>query len=172
MNQDRTIVFDTELIFKLTELIEDGWKKLKLFVLSKSKEKNVDSNLDFFNYLKKSFKEISFKLKELKLCEELRYFLSISNFVEYIVYQNSLDNTFGHCQFALDVLKFFLELFKTNLDFYAHPNKYPDDEFDLIQNEIKAKHHEYRREFYWSINEPAVGYDEEKMYAYAKSLRG
>lgn len=173
MNQNITVV-DESIISKIREMIEAGWIKLKSFVNSKIDEnqKNKSNhNLEFYHDLRKNFNNIASKLEELELYDELRYFLSISHFIKYIIYRNSLDSSFGHCQFAIDVLKFFIELFKFNLDFYTNSIEISDEEFKHIQREIKQTHWEYRREFYWNIYEPDDDYVEEKFYYYAKSLK-
>ena len=174
MNKDITIGFNEEVISNIRQLLEEGWKKLKSFVKSKAKNKieisNNNSNLEFYNELKIRFKYIALKLKELKLFEELRYFLSISHFIKYIVYQNSLDSSFGYCDFAIELLEFYLNLFKTNLEFYASPQN--SDEFAEIQNDFKRKHFDYKREFYWNIYQADEDFDEDRMSDVAKSLRG
>ena len=177
MNSNIAIEYDENIISKLKEMIEYGWEKLKHFVKSISNgnsivEDKTNLNLSFFYDLKQDFNEISLKLKELGLCEELRYFLSISHFIKYIVYKNSLDTSFGYCNFALDLLKFFSDLFKKSLEFYINPNKCSIDEFQMFKEEIKKKHWGYRREFYWDIYDNDDDFDEEKMYEFAKSLRG
>lgn len=171
-NQSITIVYDEDIISKIKEMIEEGRQKLKSFVKSKTNQTyyKEEQNLDFYFELKERFKNISLKLEELRLCEELRYFLSISHLINYIVYKNSLDASFGHCCFAVDLLQFFIRIFKTNMQFYNDPNE--NDNFQKVQEEFEKIHFEYVREFYWNIYQPDGEYDEFKMYEFAKSLKG
>ncbi len=172
MNKNITIEYDEEMLLKLKEMIEEGWMKLKSFVKINTNQKAVSKqkpNLDFYHDLKEKFKNISIKLKELKLCEELRYFLSVSHLINYIVYENSLNSSFGHCCFAIELLKFFIRLFKTNLQFYN--KSYENYDFQKTQREFEKIHFNYIREFYWNIYQPDTDFDENNMYEYAKSLR-
>lgn len=169
MNPNITIDYNEDMLFKLKEMIKEGWEKLKTFVNSQPLQFKEESTLDFYYDLREKFKNISLKLKELKFCEELRYFLSISHLINYIVYKNSLDATFGHCCFAVDLLKFFIKIFKTNLQFYNNIPK--DEDFQKIQEKFEKIHFEYIREFYWEIYEPNDDYKKNRMYEMAKTLR-
>lgn len=111
---------------------------------------------------------ISLKLKELRLCKELGYFLSISDLIKYIVYKNSVDSSFGYCCFDVELLEFFQNIFKTNLEFYDNPN---DVRFQKAQEEFNRKQFEYIRQFYWDIYVSDDDFDKEDMYEIAKSLR-
>ena len=171
MNPSITIGHDETTISNIKEMIEEGWEKLKSFIKSRADQTLLlkEANLDFYHELKERFKNITLKLKELKLCEELRYFLSVSHLINYIVYKNSLDSSFGHCDFAADLLKFFKKIFETNIQFYNET--YENDYFKKVQEEFEKIHFEYIREFYWNIYQQDDEFDEEKMYKIAKSLR-
>jgi len=136
------IVYEPEILNKIKEMIKEGFDKLNSFVKAKINEKNIKApNFEFYNELNLKFDEISFKLKELKLCDEFNYFLSISDYILYIVHQNSIDSTFGHCNFALELLEFFTELFKTNIEFYNSYGKVSTNEFKTMQKNFKRKTH-------------------------------
>ena len=151
-----TISYDKEIISKLKEMLEENWQKLKSFV----KDKNQEVNLDFYNDLKGEFKNIALKFKELKLLGELRYLLSISHMINYIVWKNSIDSSFGYCGFAVELLEFYLDMFQTNLD--SH-------EFD-IKSEYKRKYCEYARKFYCEIYNEDDDFVTEEMHEFSKNI--
>lgn len=126
--------YSEEIISKIKEMIKNGLDKLKSFV--KYRKPN---NLKFYNDLKENFKKISAKLQELKLCEELKYFISISPQIEYIVYQNCLNPSFGHCSFAIELMDFYNTLIETNFSFYLNENNMSPEEFKNFQKEMKIK---------------------------------
>lgn len=173
LTKDDPIVYDPEILNKIKKMIQEGFEKLKSFV-KKAHEKNVTkkTNFNFYMEIEQKFDEITYKLKELKLCEEFNYFISISDYILYIIHENSIDSTFGHCNFALELLEFFMEIFTTDIKYYNSPLTSNSDEFKTIQNKFKEKYHRYRREFYWNIYEYSDDFDEKEMYEFAKSLRG
>lgn len=162
---DQTIEYD-DMISKIKEMIEKGLNKLKSFVKSK-----INPNLNFYRELDSEFDEIASKLEELGLLEEYKYFIAIEDMILYIVQKNSINNRFGHCNFAVDLLDFFIDLFKTNLEFYNMDDSI-DKEFACHRNNYKNKYHEYRRIFYQDIYEPSGNYSEEDLYEILKSLNG
>ena len=148
------IVYNPEVLDNIKEMIKEGLDKLNSFVKTKINEKNIKTpNFEFYNELDLKFDEISFKLKELKLCDEFNYFLSISDYILYIVHQNSIDSAFGHCNFALELLDFFTELFKT------------------MQKNFKERYWDYRYIFYSDIYQSSGSFTDEEMYEIHKSLR-
>ena len=165
VNINQTIAYDENIILKIKEMIKTGLDKLKYIIESKS------LNLEFFNDLKSKFTEISLKLNELKLWNELNYFNSISPYIEYIVYQNSINSSFGHCSFAIELLKFYLDFIKNNFDFYLKTNNMSLEEFESFQEEIKRKYRLYRRKFYGEVYELSGDYTEEELYKIHESLR-
>lgn len=78
------------------------------------------------------------KLEELELWEERRYFLAVEDMVLYIVHKNSLDPHFGHCNFAVEQLNFYVELLKANLGFYTNNVPVDDEKFKIHRNPIKT----------------------------------
>lgn len=172
MNKNQAIEYDPNTILKIKEMIKEGFEKLKSFVNIKYKEiELITPNFKFYNELDQKFDEISFKLKELKLYEEYNYFLSISEYILYIVRQNSIDSTFGHCNFALELFDFFRNLFKTNINFYNSTLKINDEEFKIIQKHFKEQYWEYRSDFYCDVYKSTEEFTDEEMYKIHKSLR-
>jgi hypothetical protein len=172
INQNIPIEYDPEIISKIKEMIKEGFDKLKTFVKTKIDEKTIQTpNFKFYNELDQKFDEISYRLKELKLCDEHNYFLSISDYILYIIRQNSIDSTFGHCNFALELLEFFMELFKTNLEFYDSDIKV-SNEFKATQKRFKERYWDYRYIFYSAIYQSSGDFTEEEMYKIHKRLRG
>lgn len=169
MNNNIAIEYDENIISKIKEMIEEGWKKIINFFKLQNKGLDQNPNFDFYQELTGKLNKISIELEELNLFDELKYFLSISHMVKYIVYENSSDSSFGHCCFAVDLLKFFLYLFKTNLNYYNGQIEY--ETFQDVQKEFKRKHFEYKREFYWNIYQIDEAFNRDKMYDVAKSLR-
>lgn len=166
------IVYNPEVLDNIKEMIKEGFDKLNSFVKTKINEKNIKTpNFKFYNELDLKFDEISFKLKELKLCDEFNYFLSISDYILYIVHQNSIDSTFGHCNFALELLDFFTELFKTNTEFYNSYGKVSTNEFKTMQKKFKERYWDYRYIFYSEIYQSSGSFTDKEMYEIHKSLR-
>ena len=109
-------------------------------------------------------------MKELKLCREHYYFVSIKDHILYIVRQNSINPTFGHCNFAVELFYFFMEFFKTNLEFYNSTSK-TTDEFEKLQKSFKEIYWDYRCIFYSDIYQPSGDFTEEEMYKIHEQLR-
>ena len=171
INKNLAIEYDPDIVSKIKELIKEGFDKLKSFVKIKTDEITGISNLNFYEELNLQFHEISTKLKELKLCREHYYFVSIKDHILYIVRQNSLDSTFGHCNFAVELFDFFIEFFKTNLEFYKSTNEIPD-EFEKLQKSFKERYWDYRCIFYSDIYQPSGDFTEKEMYKIHEQLRG
>ena len=170
INPNISIVYDPEIISKIKEMIKEGFEKLKTFV--KTQENEINPNFKLYDELNQKFDEISLKLKELGLYEEYNYFLSISDYIVYIIHQNSIDSTFGHCNFTLELLDFFMELFKTTVNYYNSTLKISDKEFKTIQTDFKERYWEYRSQFYCNIYQSTGNYTDKEMYEIHESLRG
>lgn len=164
ITKNPTIEHDENIIAKIREMIEKGLDKLKFFLKSERKP-----NLDFYNELDDAFDEIISKLEYLELWEERRYFLPISRMILHIIYENSKDNNFGYCEFALELLDFFIELFEINTAFYT--SKCNKEEFDLHRNICKQRYHDYRRIYYRNIYKPSGNYSEKELYEILKGLK-
>lgn len=166
ITNSQTIDFDENIITQLKELIDNGLNKLRSFVKSRTKP-----NLDFYNELDCEFDEISSKLEYLELWQEHRYFLSIKRMILYIIRENSYDPHFGHCNFALELLKFFIEMFKTNIEFYKDDEIINTPYFNDYQEAYKKKYYDYRRIYYQNIYKSSEGYSENYAYEFLKSLK-
>ena len=159
--------YDSIIEFKLKESL----KLLKTFSKLKYNIKITRIiNLMFYNELDKNFDDISLKLKELKLCDEYNYFLSISDYILYIVHQNSTDSKFGHYNFPVELLDFFMELFKASMNFYKSSTT-NNEEFTTMQAQFEEQYWKYRSQFYCEIYQPTGDFTEEEMYEIHKSLR-
>lgn len=167
VNNNRTIEYDEKILCKIREIIENGLTKLKLFVNSKTKP-----NLNFFKELDKEFDEITSKLEELELWHERRYFLSIKRMVLYIVHENSIDKNFGHCAFTIELLNFFIDLFKTNISYYKKESGITEEEFKDLQKNYQENYYYYRQAYYQNIYENSGTYSEEELYESLKRLNG
>lgn len=162
-----TIEYDLETLTKIKKMIEEGFYKLKSFI----KSINKTSNSNIYEELDKDFDTIILKLKESKLCIEHDYFLSIKDYILYIVRKNSIEPSFEHCNFAVELLEFFKELFKTNLNYYKNSVKIPNDEFKIQQKKFKEKYWKYRYTFYSEIYQTSNEFSEEEIYKIHESLR-
>lgn len=106
------------------------------------------------------------------MCNEYNYFLSILDYILYIVRQNSIDTNFGHCNFALELLDFFMELFKTNINFYISNRKFSTSEFKTTQKKFKERYWDFRYVFYSDIYQSSGDITEKEMYKIHEQLRG
>lgn len=165
ITHNQSIVLDECAISKIRQMIEAGLLKLKSFVRSQY------VNLDFYNDIKERFNRIALKLECLELWDELNYFLSISQFIEYIIYHNSLDSSFGHCDFAIEILKFYIDYIKVNFDYYLKNSSMDLEEFELFQEEIRRKHFEYLKKFHRDISEFSGDFTQDELYKIHESLR-
>lgn len=171
MTENQTIDYDSKIIPKIKEMINEGFDKLKSLAKVESKKITKNPNFKLYEELEKKFDEISFKLKELKLCNEYIYFLLISDYILYIVHRNSIDSNFGHCDLAIELLDFFMEIFTTNVNFYNNSLKITDEEFETLKIHFKKQYWKYRSQFYCDIYQPTGDFSEEEMYEIHKSLR-
>ncbi|MBQ2832783.1 hypothetical protein [Methanobrevibacter sp.] len=172
INKDNPIVYNPEILTKIKEMIKEGFEKLKSFVNIKSNELTTKiPNFEFYNELDQKFDEITFKLKELRLCDEYNYFLSISDYILYIVHQNSIDSTFGHCDLALELFDFFIEIWNEKIRLVKNFSEENIKKHEKLKLDFKKRYHIYRREFYWNIYEYSDDFDEKEMYEFAKSLK-
>jgi len=90
--------------------------------------------------------------------------------VLYIVHENSHNPHFGFCSFALELLNFFIDMFKKNIEFYTTESGFDKAEFINHQKSYKKKYHEYRSIFYQGIYESSGKYSENELYEFLKGL--
>ena len=166
-SENITIAYDPKIISKIKEMINEGLAKLKSFVAVKKQSK-----FEIYNELDKKFDDISKKLSKYEfLNEELNYFLLISDEILYIIYQNCENNLFGHCDFALELFDFFMEIWDAKTKLYENYSESELKNYDKLKILFKKRYHAYRREFYWNIYEYSDDFDETTTYEFAKTLK-
>ena len=168
MNTDEhiSIVYDTEIISKIKKMIKEGLDKLKSFV----KVKN-ESKFQIYHEWEDKFNTIAIKLEKYELFnDELDYFLLITDEILYIVYQNCKNNSFGHCEFALELFDFFMEIWDAKIKLAKNFSEKELERHGKLKILFKEKYHTYRREFYWNIYEYSDDFDEDGTYKFAKTL--
>lgn len=156
VNKSPITPYDEDILFKTIEIMEKESNKLKSFIKSKT-----NPDLKLYDELDCEFDEIISKLEYLKLSKERRYFLSIKRMILHIVLKNSSDKDFRHCNFAVELLDFFIEMIKTNVNFYQNP---------AAVNEYERKYRDYRRFYYTNIY--IEEYSDEEIYKILKGLNG
>lgn len=103
--------------------------------------------------------------------EELNYFLSISDKILYIIYQNCKDPSFGHCDFALELFDFFIEMWNAKIKLINNFSKKEFENYEEFKNNFKIRYGSYRHEFYLEIHISNNEFSEEEMYEIHESLR-
>lgn len=166
-NKSITIEYDPDIISKLKELIKEGFDKLKSFV------KREKSDFKVYYELDEKFNEIALKLENYEfLNEELDYFLSISDKILYIIYQNCKDSSFGHYDFALELFDLFIEIWNTKIRLINNFSKKELKKYETFKNNFRSRYGDYRHEFYLKIYESENEFSQKEMYEIHKSLRG
>ena len=161
-NVNCSIAVRHEIISKIKEIIDEGCQNLKSFVNSEKYEFDIYQDLD------NKFDDIANNLRDFDYFQfEFKYFLFIKNKILYIVYRNCRDNSFGYCDFALELLDFFIEIWEAKINLNSNLS---EDQYISLQNEFKKRYHEYRREYYWNIYEYSEDFNEKEMYEFAKRL--
>ena len=165
INKNISIVYDTEILNKIKEMIQEGFDKLKNLVNSEPPKFNIYDELkDKFNDIENNLKSYDF------LNEELTYLLLISDEILYILNQNCKDSSFGHCDFALELFDFFIEIWNAKIRLIENYSEIELKKHETLKSNFKKRYHTYRREFYWNIYEYSEDFDEKEMYEFAKSL--
>ena len=166
INKNISIVYDTEILNKIKEMIQEGFDKLKNLVNSEPPKFNIYDELkDKFNDIENNLKSYDF------LNEELTYLLLISDEILYILNQNCKDSSFGHCDFALELFDFFIEIWNAKIRLIENYSEIELKKHETLKSDFKKRYHTYRREFYWNIYEYSEDFDEKEMYEFAKSLK-
>lgn len=162
-----TIDCDPEILEKIKEMINDGLDKLKTFVKSK-----INSKFKIYYELEEKLNKIADKLRNLKsFSNEFGYYRFIKGKILHIVHENCKDNSFGHCDFAIELLDFFIDVWSAKIRLNSN---FSNEELEIYEKEqigFKKRHHEYRRKFYCDIYVPSGEFSEEEMYNIHKSLR-
>ena len=166
MTKNQTIDYDSNFISKIKEMINEGFDKLNSFIKIKS------SKFKAYNELEEKFNDIANNLEKYDYFnDELTYFLLISDEILYIIYQNCENTSFGHCDFALELFNFFIEIWNEKIRLTKNYSSKELKKNNIIKLNFKNRYHEYRREFYWNIYEYSDDFDEDEMYEFAKSLK-
>lgn len=148
---------DEDMISKINETLEKELNRIESF-----------PNSNFCDELTHEFNQISSNLENMGFMEECRYFRSIEGMVLYIIRKNSHNNHFEHYDFAFQLLNFFTELFKRNLEFYNDHVSFERNDFKLHRDSCKKKYHDYRRIFYQKIYKTCGNFTEEELYEILK----
>lgn len=166
ITENISVVYDPEIILKIKEMIKEGFEKLKSFVNIKS------SKFDAYYELEEKFNNIANILRDIEsLNDEFEYFLFIKRKILHIVYQNCEDENYGHCDYALELFDFFMEIWDARIKLNR---EFIQEELELYKEQqisFKKRCHEYRREFYCNIYKSNGEFSEEEMYKIHESLR-
>lgn len=165
-NTNPKIDYDPNTTSIINEMIKEGFEKLKSFVNIKS------SKFEVYYELEEKFNNIANILKKYEsLDEELTYFLLINEEILYIIHQNCENASFGHCDFALELFDFFIEIWNAKIELINNFSNEELEKHENLKSEFKDRYHEYRRKFYWNIYKYSDDFDEKEMYEFAKSLK-
>ena len=166
MIKNQTIDYDPNIILKIKEMIKESFEKLKSIVNMKP------SKFKAYYELEEKFDEIAIKLEKYEFFnDELTYFLLISDQILYIIYQNCENASFGHCDFALEIYDFFIEIWNEKIKLTKNFSDETLKKHEMLKQNFKKRYHDYRREFYWNIYEYSDDFNEKEMYKLAKSLK-
>ena len=166
INKSIPIVYDPEILNAIKEMINEGFEKLKILIKSEPLKINI------YNELEEKFKDIANNLERYEfLNDELTYLQLISDEILYIVGENCKDSYFGHCDFALELFDFFIEIWKAKVRLIENYSETELKNHESLKSNFKKRYHEYRREFYWNIYEYSDDFNENEMYEFAKSLK-
>lgn len=167
INTNLSIDYDAIIISKIKEMIKEGLYKLKSFV-----EVKKQSKFKIYYELEEKFNEIALKLEKYEfLNNELNYFLSISDKILYIVNENCINTSFGHCDFALNLFDVFIELLESKIRLI---NNYCSLELKRHKKfiiDFENVYGEIRHDFYNEIYESTGEFSEKELYEIHKSLR-
>lgn len=128
---------------------------------------------NIYNELEEKFNDIAKNLEKYEfLNDELTYLLLISDEILYIIVdQNCKDSSFGHCDFALELFDFFIEIWNAKIRLIENYCEIELKKHEIFKSYFKKRYHTYRREFYWNIYEYSNDFKEKEMYEFAKSLK-
>lgn len=166
MNNSQTIEYDPNIISKIKEILKEGFEKLKSFV------KHEKSDFNLYYELDGKFNEIALKLEKYEfLNDQLDYFLSISDKILYIIHQNCEDSNFGHCDFALELFDFFIEIWNAKIELVNNFSEKELEKYEEFKNSFKSRYGSYRHEFYLEVYKSENEFSEDEMYEIHQSLR-
>lgn len=159
--------YNPEILEKIKEMIREGFDKLKSFVKSK-----LDSRFKKYHELEEKLNNIASKMRNLKSFDsEFAYYRFIKGKILHILYENCKNDSFGHCDFAIELFDFFIDVWNAKIRLNGNYSKGELEIYEKRQIEFKKRYHGYRRKFYCDIYEPSGEFSEEEMYEIHKSLR-
>lgn len=168
ISNNYAIDYDPDILVKIKKMIKEGFEKLKSFVKSRK-----ESKFQIYYELEEKFNDISNILRNKKIFEnEFKFHLLIKSEILYIVYRNCENPSFDHCNFALELFDFFIEIWDAKNNLFENFSELELKTYEKLQNTFKERYHKYRREFYCNIYEYSDDFNEKEMYEFAKSLRG
>lgn len=158
-----TIAYDPKIISRIKEMIIEGFDKLKSFVTVKKQ------SYEIYDEIKNKFDEISLKLEGYEFFnEELDYFLMITEKILYIIQKNCENPSFGHCNFALELFDFFIDVWDEKIRLINDSSDLT--KYEHCQNIFKRKYFEYNEKFYKEIH-VNNDFPKEKFYRIMESMR-
>lgn len=167
MTTNIAIEYDPDIVLKIKEMIEAGLNNLKSFVKSKN-----NSKFDIYQELRIELESITNRLRNIEIFKnEFIYFRFIKRKILYIINKNCENNSFGYCDFALELLKFFMEIWDAKIRLITN---FSQEELEIYKNQKKLSKktcHEYRREFYCNIYETSDEFTQSEIYEIHESLR-
>lgn len=162
-----TIDYTPEIIVKIKKMIKEGFEELKLFVKSK-----INSTFNKYYELEEKLNNISDKLRNLNsFSNEFEYYCFVKGKILHIIYENCKNNSYGHCDFALELFNFFIEVWNEKIRLNNNNSKKQLEIYKQKQNNFKNRLHKYRREFYCNIYTFSNEFSEDEMYNIHSSLR-
>lgn len=145
-----TIDYDKEIVSKIKEMIKKGLNKLESFI--KSEKTN---NLEFYHEMDERFNNIAKKLEKYEFLDnEFEYFLSVSSKISYIVLKNCEDYSFGHCDYALELFDFLIEILEAKQELIKNYSEKELKKYEKAQEYFENRYWEYQKEFYLNIHKP------------------
>lgn len=166
MIENQTIEYDPNIISKIKEIIKESFERLKNFI------KYEKSDFKIYYELDEKFNEIALRLEKYEFFnDQLDYFLSISDKILYIIYQNCKDSSFGHCNFTLELFDFFMELWNAKIKLINNFSKKELETYEEFKNSFKLRYGTYRHEFYLKIYKSEKEFSENELYQIHESLR-
>lgn len=162
-----TIEYDEEIILNIKEMIKKGLNKLESFI--KSEKTN---NLEFYHEMDERFNNIAKKLEKHKILNnEFEYFLSVSSKISYIVLKNCEDYSFGHCDYALELFDFLIDILEAKQELIKNYSEKELKKYEKAQEYFENRYWEYQKEFYLNIHESDGKFSEKEIYNIHEKLR-
>lgn len=168
LNKSQTIEYDPNRISKIKKIVKECFEKLKNLVKSIK-----SSNYEIYYEVKKVLNRISNKLVNLESFKnEYQYLILLKSEILHIIHKNCEDSTFGHCDFALELMDFFIEIWNAKVCLVENYSEAQLKTYEELQNSFKKRYRKYRREFYSDIYELSEDCSEKEFYEIHASLRG